>query len=160
MKHPRQLILSALLAVAAAGAAAQVATTSPTRAHVQTLASEQFGGREAGSDGERLAADYIAAQLQRIGAQPLPGRRDLFQSFEFTAGSRDGGSSVSLASSPGVTHRATDVRALSFSDDGSAQGDVVFDGSLASNLARLREQLINRSVHEIQRRRDSVRTAS
>lgn len=39
-------------------------------------------------------------------------------------------------------------------------GDVVFDGSLASNLARLREQLINRSVHEIQRRRDSVRTAS
>jgi F-type H+-transporting ATPase subunit delta len=39
-------------------------------------------------------------------------------------------------------------------------GDVVFDGSLASNLARLREQLINRSVHEIQRRRDSVRTSS
>jgi len=38
-------------------------------------------------------------------------------------------------------------------------GDVVFDGSLAANLARLREQLINRSVHEIQRRRDSVRTA-
>jgi len=37
-------------------------------------------------------------------------------------------------------------------------GDVVFDGSLAANLARLREQLINRSVHEIQRRRDSVRT--
>jgi F-type H+-transporting ATPase subunit delta len=39
-------------------------------------------------------------------------------------------------------------------------GDVVFDGSLASNLARLREQLINRSVHEIQRRRDRVRPAS
>jgi F-type H+-transporting ATPase subunit delta len=39
-------------------------------------------------------------------------------------------------------------------------GDVVFDGSLASNLGRLREQLINRSVHEIQRRRDRVRTTS
>lgn len=39
-------------------------------------------------------------------------------------------------------------------------GDVVFDGSLSANLARLREQLINRSVHEIQRRRDSVRTSS
>ena len=35
-------------------------------------------------------------------------------------------------------------------------GDQVFDGSIATNLARLREQLINRSVHEIQRRRDSV----
>ena len=39
-------------------------------------------------------------------------------------------------------------------------GDVVFDGSLAANLGRLREQLINRSVHEIQRRRDRVRTTS
>lgn len=39
-------------------------------------------------------------------------------------------------------------------------GDVVFDGSLLANLARLREQLINRSVHEIQRRRDSVRTTA
>src|SRR5262249_48332458 len=39
-------------------------------------------------------------------------------------------------------------------------GDVVYDGSLSANLARLREQLINRSVHEIQRRRDSVRTSS
>lgn len=38
-------------------------------------------------------------------------------------------------------------------------GDVVYDGSLSANLARLREQLINRSVHEIQRRRDSVRTS-
>jgi len=39
-------------------------------------------------------------------------------------------------------------------------GDVVFDGSLASNLHRLREQLINRSVHEIQRRRDRVSTTA
>jgi F-type H+-transporting ATPase subunit delta len=39
-------------------------------------------------------------------------------------------------------------------------GDVVFDGSLAANFARLREQLINRSVHEIQRRRDRVSSAS
>jgi len=34
-------------------------------------------------------------------------------------------------------------------------GDHVLDGSLSNNLARLKEQLINRSVHEIQRRRDS-----
>jgi len=38
-------------------------------------------------------------------------------------------------------------------------GDVVFDGSLATNLARLREQLVNRSVHEIQRRRDRFSTS-
>lgn len=34
-------------------------------------------------------------------------------------------------------------------------GDRVVDGSLANSLARLKDQLINRSVHEIQRRRDS-----
>jgi len=34
-------------------------------------------------------------------------------------------------------------------------GDRVVDASLANSLARLKEQLINRSVHEIQRRRDS-----
>ncbi|MBL9083593.1 MAG: ATP synthase F1 subunit delta [Planctomycetales bacterium] len=39
-------------------------------------------------------------------------------------------------------------------------GDVVFDGSLSSSLARLREKLITRSVHEIQRRRDSVSTTA
>jgi F-type H+-transporting ATPase subunit delta len=39
-------------------------------------------------------------------------------------------------------------------------GDVVFDGSLATNLARLREQLVNRSVHEIQRRRDRFSPAA
>jgi F-type H+-transporting ATPase subunit delta len=33
-------------------------------------------------------------------------------------------------------------------------GDTVFDGSVAMRLARVRGQMINRSVHEIQRRRD------
>src|SRR5687768_7509168 len=111
MKLHRQLSLTVLLAASVAATAAQVTTTSPTRAHVQTLASEKFGGREAGSDGERLAATYIAAQLQRIGARPLPGRRDMFQAFEFTAGSRDGGSTLSLAPG-GSTFGAADVRAL------------------------------------------------
>src|SRR5688572_12396980 len=130
MKRHRHLFLTALVAGAVAAPAAQVTTTSPTRAHVETLASEKFGGREAGSDGERLAAGYIAAQLQRIGARPLPGRRDMFQAFEFTAGSRDGGSSLSFipGGAPGSSYGAADVRALSFSDDGTAEGEVVFAG--------------------------------
>lgn len=33
-------------------------------------------------------------------------------------------------------------------------GDTVYDGSVATRLERMREQMINRSVHEIQRRRD------
>ena len=33
-------------------------------------------------------------------------------------------------------------------------GDTVFDGSVARQLEQLREQMIDRSVHEIQSRRD------
>jgi hypothetical protein len=121
MRLRSRLVLLSLLVAANAPLPAQVATSSRTRAHVETLASEQFGGREAGSDGERLAADYILSQLTRIGARPLPGRRDMFQSFEFTAGSRDGGSRISLGAGDGV-------RALSFSEDANVDGEVVFAG--------------------------------
>jgi hypothetical protein len=118
-----RLISAALLLAATIPAEAQ---TSATRAHVQTLASEKFGGREAGSAGERLAADYIASQLSRLGARPLPGRKDLFLSFNFTAGSRDGGSRAVVGS---TTFSATkDVIALSFSDDGEVGAPVVFAG--------------------------------
>jgi hypothetical protein len=138
MTRHRLLFLSLVLATTGAAPAAQVATTSPTRAHVETLASEKFGGREAGSDGERLAADYIAAQLQRLGARPLPGAGDMFHTFEFTAGSRDGGTTLDISretSVPGASPVAAigsdargAVRALSFSDDGDVEGDVVFAG--------------------------------
>ena len=46
---------------------------SKTRAHVEALASPRLEGRLAGSNGERLASDYIVAELQKIGAKPLPG---------------------------------------------------------------------------------------
>jgi F-type H+-transporting ATPase subunit delta len=36
-------------------------------------------------------------------------------------------------------------------------GDTVYDGSLARQLTHLREQMIHRSVHEIQSRRDRFR---
>jgi F-type H+-transporting ATPase subunit delta len=36
-------------------------------------------------------------------------------------------------------------------------GDTVYDGSLSRQLAQVREQMINRSVHEIQSRRDRFR---
>ena len=132
----RLIVLLAGLGVALPAGAQAPAST---RAHVETLASEQFGGREAGSEGERLAAEYLAAQLAGIGARPLPGRADMFLPFEFTAGSRDGGSQLTIThgTSPGATGGVvsgatgggTDiVRALSFSDDGEVTGEAVFAG--------------------------------
>lgn len=130
----RPLIAWTLAAIAAAGAGAaaqSTATASRTREHVVTLASEAFAGRLSGSEGERLAAAYLEAELRRIGARPIPGQTDFLQPFEFTAGTRDGGSTAVLSRS-GTTRRfdtRADVQALSFSDNGDITGDeVVFAG--------------------------------
>src|SRR5262245_22878229 len=95
----RQVRLALLaLAVATIAGAAGLAQqpASLTRPHVQTLASPRLDGRLAGSDGERLASDYIVSELRKIGARPLPGQRDFLMPFEFTAGTRDGGSSFEI----------------------------------------------------------------
>src|SRR5262245_12209490 len=118
-----RLFVAVLFLAAAMPVAAQ---TAATRAYVETLASEKFAGREAGSPGERLAADYIASQLTRMGAKPLPGRSDMFVPFSFTAGSRDGGSRAVVGSTTYDTTK--DVIALSFSDDGEVSAPVVFAG--------------------------------
>jgi Peptidase family M28/PA domain/PDZ domain len=116
--------LSAVSALVVFAGAAD--TASKTRAHVQALTSEKLEGRLAGSAGERLAAGYIAAELQKIGAKPLPGQRDYRIPFEFTAGTRDGGSRVTIGTQ--TFGKESDVRALSFSDNGEASGEVVFAG--------------------------------
>ena len=106
-------------------------TASKTRTHVQTLASDKLEGRMAGSEGEKLAADYIAGELTRIDAKPLPGMTSVFQPFEFTAGTKDAGSSLSVAipgAAPQTFATTENVQALSFSDNGEVTGPVVFAG--------------------------------
>jgi hypothetical protein len=125
MRHKTTLFVLALV-VGATTTFAQTAPGSRTRAHVELLASDKLEGREAGSAGERLAAEYLAAELARLGARPLPGRADMFLPFEFTAGSRDGGSRVTIQQRT-FTDR-TDIQALSFSDDAEVTGPVVFAG--------------------------------
>jgi hypothetical protein len=126
MKKAPIFVLLALSVAALSAQAPAPATATGTRSYVQTLASEKFAGREAGSTGEQQAGDYIAAQLARIGARPLPGRQDVFMSFDFTAGSRDGGSQLSSDSQR--FSAPADVVALSFSDDGTVSAPAVFAG--------------------------------
>ena len=132
MRNRRLIGLVATLGVVYGGLGhAQVQPASPTREHVEFLASDALEGREAGSTGERLAAEYLTAQLSEIGARPLPGLTELLMPFEFTAGSRDDGSSLTINAGT-VAGRsfadATQVRALSFSDDADVVGPVVFAG--------------------------------
>lgn len=96
-------------------------------AHVQTLASDAFGGRAPGSDGEGKTVDYIRSQFARIGLQPGNGaswfqtvpmletstkpsvvmhvtagstRQDLAYGDDMMVWTRSGRSHVSLAESP------------------------------------------------------------
>ena len=122
-----------LLAAFATPGFAQTATAvqSQTKAHVVTLASDEFDGRLTGSPGERLAGDYLVAQLTRIGAKPLPGQTDMRMPFTFTAGSKDGGSTVTVTRDGQAAQSyatASHVLALSFSENGDAGGAVVFAG--------------------------------
>src|SRR5438105_2666931 len=140
-QSPRPKAYAALAAVSLtaliAGAAivhpyGQTAATATTRTYVTTLASEKFEGRLTGSNGERLASEYLVSQLRRMGAKPLPGATDFLLPFDFTAGARDGGSTTTITDTRTNNARSftarTDIQALSFSDNADASGAVVFAG--------------------------------
>ncbi len=57
--------------------------------HISTLASDQFEGRETGTKGEQLAADYIVTQFKEIGLKPK-GEKEFIQNFPFTEGANIG----------------------------------------------------------------------
>ncbi len=127
----RLIALAVLLASGAAHAQTAVAVQSPTRAHVERLSSDALEGRLAGSPGEKLAADYLVRELQRIGARPLPGQADFRMPFNFTAGSKDGGSTITVTRAGGAPQTfstSAQVQALSFSDNGEVSGPVVVAG--------------------------------
>jgi hypothetical protein len=126
----KRILLIALL-LSTSATAQQTAVAPRTRAAVEFLASDRLEGRDTGSPGERLAGDYIAMQLSRAGAKPLTGRRDMFMPFEFTAGTRDGGSTLTIRGTSNATQvfrGAEQVQALSFSDDATVSAPVVFAG--------------------------------
>ena len=111
-------------------AQAPATTTSRTRQDVTLLASDQLEGRLSGSAGEQLASDFIISELRRIGARPLPGRSEYTLPFDFTEGSRDGGSWVRLGgAAQGRFEQRKDVQVLSFSDNADVTDTpVVFAG--------------------------------
>jgi Zn-dependent M28 family amino/carboxypeptidase len=130
-------LIAALAVTSAVAAWAQPAApaASKTRADVEVLASERLGGRQAGSEGARLAADHLVAELKKLGAQPLPGQKDYRLPFSFTAGVKDGGTTLQVAAPPDGDARGvaqfdstSQVQALSFSDNAEVSGPAVFAG--------------------------------
>ena len=123
--------LGLLLRPDAALAQAQPAVAAPpsrTRTHVDTLASPKLEGRLTGSPGADAAAAYIERELKRVGVQPLPGGTGYRVPFNFTAGIKDEGTSVSVGDATPARFPRPAVLSLSFSDAGTVTAPVVFAG--------------------------------
>lgn len=78
----RSIILAvALLPVAITHAQERDQILAQARKYVETLASPEFHGRGYVNGGDSIAAEYLAAEFQRIGLQPV--KKDFFQPFKF-----------------------------------------------------------------------------
>ncbi len=113
-------------------AACRGADRDAHRRRGRTWRRSPASARKDGSPGRTASGSRpttSSSQLKRIGARPLPGQNDYRLPFEFTAGTRDGGSRLSVAppATAPFTQRS-DIQALSFSDNGEVSGQVVFAG--------------------------------
>ena len=107
-------------------------TQADLRAQVAYLASEKLEGRATGSEGAKLAAEFIADQFKAAGLQPAPGNSSFFHPFEFNAGVRVVTNANTLTVSgenlAAVFGVQKDFRPLSFTANAEAEGEVVFVG--------------------------------
>jgi hypothetical protein len=106
------------------------ASVERLREHVNYLASDALEGRLTGTEGESEAHDYLVARLTELGIQPLPEADSLTHPFEFTAGTNDAGSVLTLTADSAMESwtGGETFQALSLSDNGSVTGEVVFAG--------------------------------
>lgn len=102
------------------------------RAHVEALTAEPMAGRLTGTEGSRLATEYVAGVMARIGLAPAGDMGGWLQDYAFTSGVSPapgnrlaltlGGEGLALALDE-------DWRPLAFSGSGAFEpGEVVFAG--------------------------------
>lgn len=104
------------------------------RAEVEFLASEATEGRMTGSKGARLAATFVAEQLEKAGVEPFPDWGGYFQEFEFNAGVKvlTNENRLTVIANAGAApvsfEPEKDFRPLSFTANGEVEGPLVFAG--------------------------------
>ena len=85
MRRPVWLFAALIVTSLTAPALAKV-SEAKLRAHIETLASDEFEGREPGTEGERKTTSYIVDAWTKAGLKP--GARDGFSPWA-SASSRD-----------------------------------------------------------------------
>src|SRR5215472_11972871 len=81
----RKLLLCAFLATEALGAQQTTAdiTTADLEYRLKIIADDSMMGRESGSKGDHMAADYVASEFRRLGLQPAGEGGTYFQTVPF-----------------------------------------------------------------------------
>jgi aminopeptidase YwaD len=69
-------------------------TVANLQAHITYLADDKLEGRRAGTNGEKLAREYISAQFQKAGLQPKGEKDGWYQPFEINDGKQVNASSL------------------------------------------------------------------
>ena len=135
MSRRHLALLGLTFVLAASLAAAPLATSQDTQARlsydVHFLASGALEGRFSGSEGAKVAAEFIADRFRELALKPAGEDGSYFQHFSFIARVHPGPGNALLFELPGGARTAKveeDFRPLSFSSSGSASGEVVFAG--------------------------------
>jgi Tol biopolymer transport system component len=120
------------LATPAAGNTTAI-SADDLRREVAYLASDALEGRMTGSKGAQLAAEYLAESFRSAGLKPLGDHGTYFHNFEFNSGVRVVTNQNQLRLVQGGNPAASfavekDFRPLSFTANGSVDGEVVFAG--------------------------------
>jgi Peptidase family M28 len=113
------------------------------RTHIYVLAADSMKGREAGTPGNVMATDYIAAQARRIGLQPAGDGGTFFQTVPLVEKGAEPGATLSVG--PQTLAAGTDFipvphvgGILAFSERFSANGvPVVYGGRVGDPAAMI-----------------------
>lgn len=98
------------------------------RQHILYLASDELGGRLTGTEGEKLATQYVADAFKQMGLAPFGDDNTYFDNFDFTAGVALGeGNELTLSGE--ALKVGLDWKPLSFSQNGKVEpAGIVFAG--------------------------------
>ena len=89
LRHLVPALLAGIVITASAAPQTGPIEEAVYRAHIARLASDEFGGRKPGTEGEKLTLDYLEAEFRKLGLKPGNGASFLQEvpMVEITAGS-------------------------------------------------------------------------
>lgn len=112
-------------------------STSFMKKHLSIFASDSLEGRETGTQGEKMAADYLAKQYSRMGLKPVGDKNTYFQNFKLHATKTDSvvfklyeteEEGRKLADYSAASKHSTANFVRSFGGSDSLKGPIVFAG--------------------------------